>query len=476
MAPRIVAQGLGIRALWPIAAVGLSILAAPGHGRAASARTGRRAGRHGQARREGGDEGPSRVESQVAKAKSESKAKPEAKTKPQAKTKTEAKSEAQSRQRQEDGEKTRQGKVRSQAGVEGRTGQSGRRTRAAGRRRLDARAAEGGRLRACRPPPGPAAQPQALPAPANTIITAAAIDVSAVKRAIEMVRLRKASRRQRSQKEHLRPSRARNSSNGSILRSDDSGADFARYAAFISANPHWPSIVTLRRKAEAAAFQDKPSDAQVLAYFAQNPPLTAKGRFAFARALLASGNRKDAEAQVRDAWRSDAFSQDVENRVIETFGDMLTNADHKARMDRRLYEKDDTEAGLRAARRLGGNEIVIAKARIAMLTKGGNKAALDAVPAAARNDIGYKFARIQMLRRADNLAEAVALIKTVPQLDKSHDLDEWWLERRAAGPQAARRRQAQGRLRGRAAARRRRKATTTAPSISSWPAGSRCAS
>ena len=109
---------------------------------------------------------------------------------------------------------------------------------------------------------------------------------------------------------------------------------------------------------------------------------------------------------------------------------MLTNADHKARMDRRLYEKDDTEAGLRAAARLGGNELLIAKARISMLTKGGSKAALDAVPAAARNDIGYKFARIQMLRRADELAEAVALIKTIPQLDRSHDLDEWWIERR----------------------------------------------
>jgi soluble lytic murein transglycosylase len=99
-------------------------------------------------------------------------------------------------------------------------------------------------------------------------------------------------------------------------------------------------------------------------------------------------------------------------------------------MDRRLYEKNDTEAGLRAAMRLGGNEPAIAKARIAMLSKGGNKAALDAVPAAARNDIGYKFARIQMLRRGDDLAEAVALIKTIPKLDRSHDLDEWWVERR----------------------------------------------
>ena len=113
-----------------------------------------------------------------------------------------------------------------------------------------------------------------------------------------------------------------------------------------------------------------------------------------------------------------AFSEDVEARVMDTFGEFLTRADHKARMDRRLYEKDDTEAGIRAAARLGGNEPLIAKARIAMLEKGGNKAALEAVPAAARNDIGYKLARIQMLRRGDELAEAVALIKTIPQLDR----------------------------------------------------------
>src|SRR4029078_11594850 len=65
-----------------------------------------------------------------------------------------------------------------------------------------------------------------------------------------------------------------------------------------------------------------------------------------------------------------------------------------------------------------------------MLTKGARTPRLEAVPAAARNDIGYKLARIQLLRRADELAEAVALIKTIPQLDRSHDLDEWWIERR----------------------------------------------
>jgi soluble lytic murein transglycosylase len=282
------------------------------------------------------------------------------------------------------------------------------------------------------PEPAPIAatgKPVALPPPANTIITAAAIDVAAVKRAAEMVR----NRRQADAtdvRNGISDPAAKKLVEWIILRSDDATADFSRYTAFIAANPNWPSIVTLRRKAEAVAFQEKPDDARVRTFFNQFPPLSAKGRFAFARALIAAGNRKEAEELVRETYRNDSFSQEVESRILDAFGDMITRADHKARMDRRLYEKDDTEAGLRAAQRLGGNEPVIAKARIAMLGKGGNKATLDAVPAAARDDIGFKFARLQMLRRADELTEALALIKTIPKLDRTHDLDEWWMERR----------------------------------------------
>jgi soluble lytic murein transglycosylase len=273
-------------------------------------------------------------------------------------------------------------------------------------------------------------QASAMPPAASTIVTAAALDVAQLKRGIELVRNSKQSEASEAKKLISDPV-AKKLLEWVILRSDDAGSDFSRYVAFISANSNWPSIVTLRRKAEATAFQDRPDAASVEAYFRQWPPLSAKGKFAYARALLSRGDRKNAEALIRDAWRNDGFSQDVETKVSESFGDVLTRADHKARMDRRLYEKDDTDAGLRAAQRLGGNEVLIAKARIAQLGKGNAKPALDAVPAAARDDIGYKFARIQLDRRADRLTDAVALIKTIPKpLNQSHDLDEWWMERR----------------------------------------------
>jgi soluble lytic murein transglycosylase len=272
-------------------------------------------------------------------------------------------------------------------------------------------------------------QAHAVPAPAKTIITASQLDVAAVKRAIEMVRNRK-----QSQANDLRQTISDPVANKLvewvILRSDDAGATFGRYAAFIATNPAWPSIVTLRRKGEAMAFHDRPQPGTVRAYFTQWPPLSAKGKLALARALIMQGEREKGVALVRETWRYDSLSEEVEDRVLDAFEDVLTQADHKARMDRRLYEKDDIEAGVRAAKRLGGHEPLIAKARIAMHGKGMNKAALEAVPAAGRNDIGYKLARLQFLRRSDHVAEAAALMLTIPKLDESHDLDEWWIERR----------------------------------------------
>src|SRR5439155_21445106 len=195
-----------------------------------------------------------------------------------------------------------------------------------------------------------------------------------------------------------------------ILRSDSNGAEFSRYAAFIAANPGWPSIGMLRRRAEAMLWVEHSNPTAVLAFFAKVPPSSAKGRFVFARAMLAQGDRAGAQAQVRDAWRNEAFGPDLEGQALETFKDLITTADHKARMDMRLYA-EDADGGLRSAARAGGNAPAIAKARIAVSKKAANaKALLDALPAEARRDIGYIFSHAQWLRRAEKGAEAGELM------------------------------------------------------------------
>ena len=133
----------------------------------------------------------------------------------------------------------------------------------------------------------------------------------------------------------------------------------------------------------------------MLAFFANHKPRTAKGRYMLARALLAKGDRDGAAALVRYAWRHEDCSADVENKVLEMFGSMLTRADHKARMEQRFYA-DDIEAGMRAANRLGGDELAIGRARAAVIKRLNNaKALLDAVPAR-----GAQRSRLHLRARA----------------------------------------------------------------------------
>ena len=68
---------------------------------------------------------------------------------------------------------------------------------------------------------------------------------------------------------------------------------------------------------------------------------------------------------MREAWRNDPMSADLEKQVLEIHSEFLSRADHKARMEKRLFAADN-ETAMRAARRLGGADVAIAQARIAL--------------------------------------------------------------------------------------------------------------
>ena len=216
-----------------------------------------------------------------------------------------------------------------------------------------------------------------------------------------------------------------------VLRSDDNGASVERYRAFLAANPSWPSQTFLRRRIEAALWDDHREDATVWAWFENESPLSAKGKFSLARVMIGRGDRANAERLVKDAWRNDAMSEDTENAALDLFGALITPGDHKARMDLLLYGSEH-EAALRAARRLGSGEVALAKARIASYRKASNtRAQLEAVPSELHGDPGYLFSRIQLLRREEKFVEAAQLMMSAPKdPGRLHNLDEWWIERR----------------------------------------------
>src|SRR5262249_37814018 len=231
----------------------------------------------------------------------------------------------------------------------------------------------------------PAPPPSRIAAPFATASSGSAspLDATAVKQAIDLVRKNPPDETTNVEGSITDPV-ARKLVEWVILRSEDSSASFSRYDAFIAANPSWPSISLLRRRAETVLWQEQSDPQTVIAFFANDSPRSPKGRFALARALLARGETARAAGLVRDPWRADAFSSDLESQARDAFNGLITPADDAARMDARLYA-DDEDAALRAARRLDATALAVAKARMAVSDQAGNaKALLDAVPENAR--------------------------------------------------------------------------------------------
>ena len=231
-----------------------------------------------------------------------------------------------------------------------------------------------------------------------------------------------------------------------LLRRSDSAAGFQRYVAFLRANPDWPSVPLLRRRAEAKLWQEQ-RDGTTVRRFVGEVSSGPLGRLALARLLMSEGDRDGAAREVRAVWRSAELSADIEAGALDAFRDVLTRADNVARMDRRIGAKD-FGAAMRAAKRVGDAQIAIVKACAAAEAKSARAGALlDAVNADARQDLGYELCRLHWLMRNDapgsnlhgravtpkvDVTAAVKLALAASQEDLQHqDTDEWWRERRA---------------------------------------------
>lgn len=216
-----------------------------------------------------------------------------------------------------------------------------------------------------------------------------------------------------------------------ILRHSETQARFPRFAAFLANNPTWPSITLMRRRAEARLWQEKADNATIRTFFADKGPLTAKGRFALARLLVADGDRLAAAREVKAAWRSEELGEATEEMAYEEFKDLLAREDHRARMDKRIGAKE-LGAAMRAAKRLGDDYVSIVKACSAV--KGDADKALSKlndVPEETRADLGYVLCRVKWALKKEKIVEAAKMI-VAAQLDTmaQQDTDEWWRDRR----------------------------------------------
>jgi soluble lytic murein transglycosylase len=210
--------------------------------------------------------------------------------------------------------------------------------------------------------------------------------------------------------------------------------------AFLEANPSWPDRGLLIRRSEEALFRSTASPRDVKAFFKTTPPRTAVGMAALASALRADKDEANAKALAVKAWVDHDVPASLEPAFLERVGALLTEADHKQRLDRLLFN-DSRWAGERNERAavirrmlplLSELERKKAEARLAVFLRAKNaKQLMSKLPAHSHADWGLAVQKAQALRRQKKEEEAWKILLAEPDSTAAVKPDGWWEERRA---------------------------------------------
>lgn len=209
------------------------------------------------------------------------------------------------------------------------------------------------------------------------------------------------------------------------LKSANVNAAPSEIASFRSANPMWPGRETLEERAERTLVLHSASWQETLDYFRGRQPTTGSGKAALGAALIAKGEKERGVKLVREAWRQHVLDEELETKLLERFGAVLTDADHRHRADFLSFKSKRSK--------------VVAVNRF-QLRPGKPQQADPGAQAAARSPARL-LARIQQLRKQDKHQEAWALLRTA-QVDAGGSPGDWWSERRLQARNALNRGQA----------------------------------
>jgi soluble lytic murein transglycosylase len=199
------------------------------------------------------------------------------------------------------------------------------------------------------------------------------------------------------------------------------GRSFDEMTNFLADNPGWPLRERLIGQAERAMPEVQPTQ-KVLSWFGERDPVTAPGAIKLLGALRAAGQEERARRVAVQAWTELDFSSEQEGEFLQRFKDLLSPADHLARLDRLLWD-DQPEQATRMLKRVDAAHALLGKTRMQLRDKKITAAsARGSVPKELRRDPGLVYEMARRLRLEGKVENAVALLDPPPAGARRPDL------------------------------------------------------
>lgn len=204
---------------------------------------------------------------------------------------------------------------------------------------------------------------------------------------------------------------------------------FGKLSDFIRKNPEWPDVARLRLRAEKVMPASlSPSD--VVEWYQDYPPQTPSGMSRFMNALITLEKTGQARAVMANWWEDASMSREDQVVIHKRFGQHLTTAAHKRRLDALLFNRQYS-AAREIADLLGNGYPELAEARIALAeNKNGVDKMVKQVPPHLLGDAGLMYERLKWRRTRGNINGALEILQNAPtDPDLIKNPAQWWTER-----------------------------------------------
>jgi soluble lytic murein transglycosylase len=198
-------------------------------------------------------------------------------------------------------------------------------------------------------------------------------------------------------------------------------------ATFLNANSHWPHHEKLCRLAEETIAK-KGSPEEIFVWFENHSPQTPLGALAYAKAHVRLKEKTKAAKVILTAWRTMDMTKAEESKYVTSFGHLLQEKEHLARLNMLLWNED-----IPSAKRLLAHIPIttrkVAEIRLAFLEGKTTEALkrMQALPSQLRDNEGLLYEKVKYHRKKDEVMPAVQiLLKT--SVTPGH-ASQWWKER-----------------------------------------------
>ena len=162
--------------------------------------------------------------------------------------------------------------------------------------------------------------------------------------------------------------------------------------AFSRANPDWPNLGALNKRAEDA-LPPSLDGSEVIAWFDKHKPQNPDSMVLYYEALMHAGRDGDATRDVRDLWINGTFTTGQLVDYRKRYAQIITSEDDAARADRLVWDKSYLDARAMLPM-LNANDGAAIMARIALMTHA-KGAESQEIPADRSSDPGVLYARAQ---------------------------------------------------------------------------------